>query len=143
MNKINAISKKPDWEQLNKVFTEKYNAEYASKTVNNAKLFIYNNNHREQFASSIVDYTENYRDMIDIKTLHTNANYVLQFSKDKKELEMALEWSRSVMKEETNNTDYQKTRDALIEKVNDFENEININSNEYFCQTGLPMQNSL
>lgn len=73
MNGVKANSKKPDWEQLNRAFTEKYNAEYACKTVNNTKLFLYYNNHRDQFASSIVEYTEIYLDMIDLKTLNTKA----------------------------------------------------------------------
>jgi hypothetical protein len=129
MNGVKSNTKKPDLEQVKQVFTEKYNAEYANKTLNTVKLFIYYNNHREKFASSIVKYTEICLDMIDLKTLNTNAGYVLQFSRDKKELEMALEWSRSIVKEEPKNTEYSKTRDTLIEKLKVLENEKNINSN--------------
>ena len=123
MNGIKTNTKKPDWEQLNKAFTEKYNAEYASKTVNIAKLFIYYNNHREKFASAIVEYTEIYQDVIDLKTMNTNANYVLQYSSDKKELRKALDWCRSTLEIAPDNSEYQKTRDALIEKLKVFENE--------------------
>lgn len=42
---------------------------------------------------------------------------------------MALEWSRSTVREETNNTEFQKTQDALVEKLKVLEYEKNINSN--------------
>ena len=82
-----------------------------------AKLFYYYSKDWVKFATAIVEYTEKYEDKSNLKTMNTNAGFVLQYSTDKSELEKALGWSRLTLEKAPDNSEYLKTRDALIEKL--------------------------
>lgn len=113
-----AEDKAPDWQTIIASITQKYDAVTADRTVTRAKLFFYYSKDWKAFASAIVNYTEKYEDMANLATINTNANFVLEHSADKQELEKALSWSKKLIEKEPDNADYKKTYEALKEKLN-------------------------
>jgi hypothetical protein len=109
----------PDWAAITKAVTEKYDATTADRTVTRAKLFFYYSKDWRAFATAIVHYTDNFEDKTNLKTMNTNANFVLEHSTDKKELGQALSWARLLIEKEPDNADYQKTYAALNGKLHE------------------------
>lgn len=107
----------PDWAALTTTITEKYDAVFADRTITKAKIYFYYGKDWPQFTTGIVHYTELYEDPNDLKLLNKNAKMILQYSTDKKELQSALNWSRSTVDKEPANADYQATYTALQAKV--------------------------
>jgi hypothetical protein len=115
--KATAAGNEPDWGALTKVVTEKYDSVYAGRTVTRARIFYYYSKDWPQFATAIVEYTEKYENKDDDKTMNTNANFVLKYSNDKKELQTALGWAKILLDKEPGNNEYKKTFQELQNKV--------------------------
>ncbi|MBO9572725.1 MAG: hypothetical protein J7497_11050, partial [Chitinophagaceae bacterium] len=117
VNTARSEDKIPDWAALTKTVTEKYDAMFADRTVTRAKLFFYYGKDWKQFATAIVNYTEKFENKDDLKTMNTNANFVLQHSSDKSELQKALEWSKMLVQKDPQNEEYKTTLTAIENKL--------------------------
>jgi len=108
----------PDWKALTTEITKKYDATYADRTVTKAIIYFTYGKDWPAFTAAIVKYTVKYEDPENLKLMNKNANFILQYSNDKKELETALGWSKHTVDKEAGNADYKKTYDVLQEKLN-------------------------
>jgi len=107
----------PDWAALTQTITKKYDATTADRTITKAKIYFYFNKDWSVFCQGIINYTNKYELANDYKLLDFNANYILKYSDDKKELETALAWSKHTLDKDPQNDAYKKTFAALNDKL--------------------------
>ena len=108
----------PDWKALTADITKKYDATYADRTVTKAIIYFSYGKDWPSFTAAIVKYTIKYEDPENLKLMNKNANLILKYSDDKKELETALGWSNHTLDKEPANEEYKKTYGALQGKLN-------------------------
>jgi hypothetical protein len=108
----------PDWQALTSEITKKYDTVYADRTVTKAKIYFSYGKDWPAFTTAVVRYTDKYEPKDNLRLLNKNANFILQYSTDKKELEAAQGWSRHTVENDPANADYKKTYDALTAKIN-------------------------
>ena len=108
----------PDWNALTSEITKKYDATYADRTITKGIIYFTYGKDWPAFTAAIVKYTVKYEDIDDLKRMNKNANYILQYSADKKELMTALGWSKHTVDNEPSNEDYKKTYADLTAKLN-------------------------
>ena len=107
----------PDWTELNKQITAKYDEAFADRIVNKAQIFYDYGKGWAAFTAALVRYTEKYEDHNNLSLLNKNAAMVAQFSTDKRELETALGWSKHTIDKDPGNADYQKTHESISKKL--------------------------
>lgn len=107
----------PDWNALTVDITKKYDATYADRTVTKAIIYFSYYKDWPAFTAAIVKYTEKYESHDNLKLLNTNANYILKYSDEKKELEAALAWSKHTVEKDPENAAYKTTYAGLQEKL--------------------------
>jgi hypothetical protein len=107
----------PDWTALAAAITQKHDAVTADRTITRAIIYFTYGKDWPAFTGAIVKYTEKYEDHDNLRLLNFNANIILKYSQNKKELETALGWSRQTAEKDTANADYKKTLDALSAKI--------------------------
>lgn len=108
----------PDWDALSQNIRAIYDDYYVQRMVLKGKIYFYfQNSAWAEFAKAIVQFTEKYEDKNDLKLMNKNANFILKYSTDKKELQTAAKWSKYTMDKEPSNQTYQATYKALQEKL--------------------------
>lgn len=107
----------PDWSGLTAEITQKYDAIYADRNIMRNQIFFYFGKDWFAFNGALVKYTEKYEPKDNLNLLNKNARMVLKYSNDKKELTVALGWSKHTVDIEPANADYKKTFEALTAKI--------------------------
>jgi thioredoxin-related protein len=112
---INPLLRQPpaDWAKISAMVTQKHDALTADRTVCKAKIFSSYGKDWPAFTAAMVRYTEKYEDKHNSKVLDKNAHFILQYSKNKQELQSALSWTRLALEREPGNSSYQQTSAAL------------------------------
>jgi hypothetical protein len=107
----------PDWAGLKSTLTTKYDAAFAERFTCKAKIYYYYDRDWPEFSAALVYYTNTYEDHNNAKLLNKNANMILKFSTDAKQLQEALGWSKQAVAKEPSNADYKQTYAALNSKL--------------------------
>jgi hypothetical protein len=107
----------PDWDELNKTITTKYDAVTADRTITKAKIYYYYNKDWPSFCDGILYYTDNWELANDYKLLNGNAVMILQNSADQAQLKEAQKWAKMAMDGDANNADYKTTYQAITDKL--------------------------
>jgi len=112
-----AAGKAPDWSALTQTIVQKYDSVTADRTITKAKIYYYYGKDWPQFTAGIVHYTNNYELATDYNVLNANANWILKFSKDPKELQEAQRWAEAAVKGNPAEAAYKSTLAAVQEKL--------------------------
>lgn len=107
----------PDWNALTTEIEKKYDVTFADRTITKSIIYFSWNKNWPVFTAAIVKYTEKYEDFDNLKLLNKNANFILTYSNDQKELQRAQGWSKHTVEKDPSNADYKKTYDELTKKL--------------------------
>jgi hypothetical protein len=107
----------PDWEVLKTKVSAGHDAAFTERFICKAKIFYFYGRDWSEFNAALIHYTETYEDKNDARLMNKNARMILDHSADRKQLEVALSWSKQAVVKEPANADYKKTQDALAEKL--------------------------
>jgi len=107
----------PDWADLSKTITAKYDAVTADRTITKARIYFYYGKNWPAFCDGIVRYTDNWELANDYKLLNGNAGMILKNSTDQAQLKEAQKWSKMAADRDPNNAGYKATYDALTAKI--------------------------
>jgi hypothetical protein len=107
----------PDWAAMQMNIAQKFDTISADRNVLRNKIFYYYGKDKPQFCAAIVSYTEKYEDNSDSQLMNKNANFILQYSTDKKEITTAVRWIQYAQRRDPSNAEYKKTLEALETKL--------------------------